>query len=91
MMQIIITNRKTMMVVLCTLMLLAMFFTATGVVSAQEMDAEFMEIMEGIGEDMYDIHKDMHKVVSHLRLISYAGVGIFLVLLAQALIMLKKQ
>ena len=90
MMQTILTNRKKLMVIFCTLMLLAVLFGASGVTVAQEMDAEFMEIMEGIGEDMYDIHKDMHKVVSHLRLISYAGVGIFLALLAQAIIMTKK-
>ncbi len=91
MMHIILANRKKVMVIFCTLMLLAVLFGASGVTAAQEMDAEFMEIVDRIAEDIEEIHEDMHKVVFHLRLISYAGVGIFLALLAQAIIMTKQK
>ncbi len=90
-MQTMITNRKKLMVVLCALMLLAVLLGASGVAVAQEMDPEFMGIMEQIADDIEEIHEDMHKVSFALRLIAYSSVGIFFVLLGQAVIMVIKK
>lgn len=90
-METIITNRKKLMVVCCTLLLLAVLLGATGMAAAQEMDEEFMGIMEQITDDIEEIHHDMHKVSFALRLISYSSIGVFFVLLGQAAIMVMKK
>ena len=91
MMQTIMTNKKRLMVVCCTLLLLAVLLGLTGVATAQEMDEDFMGIMEQIADDIEEIHEDMHKVSFALRLISYSSIGIFFVLLGQAAIVVMKK
>lgn len=77
-------DRNLLMLTILTLM--ALVILAAAVPGSAGAAPDYSEYLEMMAEDIEDIHHDMHKVVYNLRLMSYAGIGIFLALLGHTMV-----
>ena len=85
------SSKKKKVFLLSSLLVMFILVGAAGAVGAQGMDPEFMEIMDEVVHELEEIAHELEHVEEWLGIISYASIGIFLVLLAQTVILFRKK
>lgn len=75
-------KKQALKVVTVITLLLVLQLAFSPIANANLADSdEFMGYMEGIAEDLEEIHEDMHVVAYNIRLLAYSNIAIALFLL----------
>lgn len=76
--------KKVKFIICLSLVIFALL--GTQIAFAQPMDSEFIELMEEVVHELEEIAHELEHVEEWLRVITFAAVGIFLVMTGQLIV-----